>query len=98
MKNYYHILGLQNFASLNDIRRAYRRLALRHHPDRGGDAERMKELNQAYEYLMRYKEQYDSTLRPRRVMPRQYGFTIVVNDWGWTSGTASSTPSNAAFF
>ena len=44
MKNYYHTLNLQNFASLDEIRRAYRKLALVHHPDRGGDVEKMKEI------------------------------------------------------
>lgn len=38
-------------ASAEDIKRAYRRAALTHHPDRGGDQQRMKQVNAAYEVL-----------------------------------------------
>ena len=90
MKNYYHILGLSNFASLNDIRRAYRKMALVHHPDRGGDAEIMKEINFSYEFLMKHKDTYDARLRPQRVQPRMQGFTIIVGGGDWTSNTTGS--------
>ena len=83
MKNYYHILKLQNFASTHDIRRSYRKLALQHHPDRGGCQEKMKELNEAYEYLMKNKDQYDLQLRPSKPVLKRYGFTIVVNNFGY---------------
>lgn len=47
----YTALGLEPTATAEEIRRAYRRLALEHHPDKGGDAERMMEVQQAYETL-----------------------------------------------
>ena len=54
-KDYYEILGLEHDASQKQIRNAYRRLALLHHPDRNKDspeaAERMKEINESYAVL-----------------------------------------------
>ena len=41
-KDYYSILGVEATASQDEIERRFKRLALRHHPDRGGDAEEMK--------------------------------------------------------
>lgn len=86
MKNYYHILGLSNWATTAEIRKAYRALALRNHPDRGGSEEKMKEINGAYEYLMKNKEQYDLELRPIRPQVITNGFTIIVGgfDRSWS--------------
>ncbi|MEO1007643.1 MAG: molecular chaperone DnaJ [Planctomycetota bacterium] len=54
-RDYYEILGLERDASGDDIKRAYRRLALKYHPDRNpDDAEaeaRFKEAAEAYEVL-----------------------------------------------
>eukprot|EP00747_Dinoflagellata_sp_TGD_P168281 gnl/TRDRNA2_/TRDRNA2_194294_c0_seq1.p1 gnl/TRDRNA2_/TRDRNA2_194294_c0~~gnl/TRDRNA2_/TRDRNA2_194294_c0_seq1.p1 ORF type:complete len:449 (-),score=70.79 gnl/TRDRNA2_/TRDRNA2_194294_c0_seq1:23-1369(-) len=47
----YNLLGILKSASESEVRSAYRRLALEHHPDRGGDAERFKEIAEAYEVL-----------------------------------------------
>ena len=44
-------LGLCADALFADVRKAYRALALRHHPDKGGDAELFKDVQNAYEYL-----------------------------------------------
>jgi curved DNA-binding protein len=56
MKEYYKILHLSPDATEEEVRKAYRRLALRHHPDRNqGDAaaeERFKEIAEAYGVLM----------------------------------------------
>jgi len=49
--DYYSILGLKHGASDNDIKKAYRSLAMKHHPDRGGDEKKFKEISQAYEFL-----------------------------------------------
>lgn len=55
MKDYYQILGIDRNASEDEIKRAYRRLALKYHPDRNpGDKEseeRFKEINEAYACL-----------------------------------------------
>ena len=50
-KDYYEILGAAEDASQEEIERLYKRLAIRHHPDRGGDAEYMKAINEAYAVL-----------------------------------------------
>lgn len=50
-KDYYSILGVPKNSSADDIKRSFRKLAQEHHPDKGGDAERFKELNEAYSVL-----------------------------------------------
>jgi DnaJ-class molecular chaperone len=53
-KDYYSILGVSKTASTEEIKRAYRKLALQYHPDRNKSpdaAEKFKEVNKAYEVL-----------------------------------------------
>ena len=50
-KDYYEILGANERTSARDLERLYKRLAARHHPDRGGSEEEMKSLNEAYGVL-----------------------------------------------
>jgi molecular chaperone DnaJ len=60
-KNYYDILGVKKDASADEIKKAFRRLARKHHPDAGGSEEKFKELNEAYEILSdtEKRAQYD---------------------------------------
>lgn len=51
-RDYYDILGVSKTASADEIKKAYRKLAMEHHPDRhGGDDAQFKELGEAYETL-----------------------------------------------
>lgn len=49
--NYYDILGVPRDASQEDIKRAFRKLAMQHHPDKGGDASEFQKINEAYNTL-----------------------------------------------
>ncbi|MBI4085606.1 MAG: molecular chaperone DnaJ [Candidatus Liptonbacteria bacterium] len=52
MKDYYKILGVAKAASDEEIKKAYRKLAHKYHPDKtGGDEEKFKEINEAYQVL-----------------------------------------------
>lgn len=68
--NYYSILGISETSSLDDIKRAYRKQAMKHHPDRGGDAALFKQINSAYTYL--------TELHSRQV--DEYGFDWTISD------------------
>jgi len=50
-RDYYEVLGVSKTASPDEIKKAFRRAAVEHHPDRGGSEEKFKELNEAYEVL-----------------------------------------------
>ena len=60
-KDYYKSLGIARNATKEEIKRAYRELAHKYHPDKGGDAERFKEINEAYTVLSNDEKraQYD---------------------------------------
>ena len=49
--DYYEILGVSKNASPDEIKKAFRRAAIEHHPDRGGDEANFKKINEAYEVL-----------------------------------------------
>ena len=49
--DYYSILGINKTASDDDIRKAYKKLSMKHHPDRGGDEAEFKKVNEAYSTL-----------------------------------------------
>ena len=50
-RDYYEVLGVGKSASADEIKKAFRRKAVEHHPDRGGDEGQFKEVNEAYEVL-----------------------------------------------
>ena len=49
--DHYTTLGIDKSASAEEIKQAYRRMAARHHPDRGGDTAKFQEVEQAYRIL-----------------------------------------------
>lgn len=61
-RDYYEILGVGKSASADEIKKAFRRLAVKHHPDKeGGDEAKFKEINEAYEVLkdQQKRQRYD---------------------------------------
>ncbi len=61
--NYYHLLEIPKDATLDQIKKAYRRLALQHHPDKGGDENYFKQISEAYQILSdtNLRAQYDQS-------------------------------------
>ena len=59
MKNYYDILGVNEDASNEQIKKAFKEIAKKEHPDRGGDEARFKEANEAYDTLKNSQKRHD---------------------------------------
>ncbi len=51
MTDYYKVLGVNSTSNFGDIKKAYRKLSIKNHPDRGGNPEVMKKINEAYQTL-----------------------------------------------
>lgn len=63
MKDYYQILGIERNASLDEVKKAFRKLATKYHPDKkGGDEAKFKEISEAYAVLNDEKKraEYDA--------------------------------------
>lgn len=80
-KDYYSILGVPKTASPEEIKEAYRSLSKTHHPDVGGDSEKMKELNEAYSVLSdeSQKVEYDNPSFQQPQNPFAGGFHFAGN-------------------
>lgn len=76
MTDHYNTLGVSRDASPEEIKKAYRKLAIKHHPDRGGDEEEFKKINEAYSVLSdpERKHAYDNP-------PHRGGFHPNMNSW-----------------
>jgi hypothetical protein len=72
-RDYYTVLGAEADDSRDEIERRYRRLAIEHHPDRGGDEEEMKAVNEAWGVLKdeAAREIYDASRR-RSYLPEEF--------------------------
>lgn len=59
--DYYKTLNIERGASQDEIKKAYRKLAMKHHPDKGGDQEKFKEISEAFDVLSdpQKKDRYD---------------------------------------
>jgi curved DNA-binding protein len=62
MTDYYSILGVDRSASSDEIKKAYRRMASQHHPDKGGDTGKFQQIEEAYRTLSddNARSQYDN--------------------------------------
>ncbi len=61
-KDYYKTLGVEKGASQDEIKKAFRKLAHQHHPDKGGDEVKFKEASEAYQVLSdeKKRKEYDT--------------------------------------
>ena len=96
----------KNIETLEDLKKAYRKLAVEHHPDKGGDPEIMKQVNAAYEKAMELilsgqglnqdeiEDQILNDKRYREALDKVLileGITIeLVGNWIWISGNTFS--------
>ena len=83
-RDYYEILGVSKSASADEIKKAFRKLAVKYHPDKeGGDEAKFKEVNEAYEVLkdQQKRQRYD-----------QFGHAGVGGDPGSAGGGFSGNP------
>ena len=97
--DYYEVLGVPHDADQDAIRRAYRKLARKYHPDLNSDADaedRFKELGEAYEVLSdpEKRERYDrlgaNWRETEREAPNE-SFADFFTDQGWGDGAAASS-------
>ncbi|MDR0957064.1 MAG: molecular chaperone DnaJ [Candidatus Nomurabacteria bacterium] len=60
-RDYYEVLGVKKDASADEVKKAFRKLAVKYHPDKGGDEAKFKEINEAYEVLKdeKKRQRYD---------------------------------------
>jgi hypothetical protein len=98
-KDYYSILGAEETASQDEIERLYKRLARRHHPDRGGDAEEMKAINEAYGVLGNdlTRNTYDAQRQPHRE-PLSAAASSLTSPTPLLENTASGRFAGATFY
>ena len=59
MKNYYDVLGVNEDSTSADITKAYKNLAKKYHPDRGGDQAKFQEINEAHDTLKNSQKRHD---------------------------------------
>src|SRR5210317_2138529 len=82
--DYYSTLGINKNASQDEIKKAYKKMSMQHHPDRtGGDDSKFKEINEAYQTLNdpQKKQMYDQfgTADPRQHQYRSGDFEFNFN-------------------
>ncbi len=65
MEDFYQILGVNQNATQDEIKKAYRKLAVEHHPDKGGDENKFKKISESYDTIGDEKKraQYDNQKR-----------------------------------
>ena len=53
--DYYETLGVTRDSNATEIKKAYKKLASKHHPDKGGDQEEFKKIQKAYDPRIEYR-------------------------------------------
>jgi len=86
--DYYKILNVPENASRDDIKSAYRKLASKHHPDRGGDTATFQNIQQAYDVLSddHKRAEYDSAKNGRFSAHNSQNMEDIFNSFGFNFG------------
>ena len=97
--DYYQILGVNENASQDDIKKAYKKLAMKNHPDRGGDTKRFQEISQAYDTLSdpQKRQNYDAQRHGFNPFAQQQGggWTDIGNMFGFHFGPGFANFTNS---
>jgi curved DNA-binding protein len=84
MSDFYDILGVSKQASDAELKKAYKKQSMQHHPDRGGDEEQFKKVNEAYATLKdpSKRQMYDQygTTDPQQQRPQGFNFHFNADD------------------
>ena len=74
--NYYEVLGIAKTATPDEIKRAYRKLASQHHPDKGGDTAKFQQVEEAYRVLSdpQKRAEYDNPVQ--QMGPNHFHFNF----------------------
>ena len=86
--DYYKILNIEENASKDEIKTAYRKLASKHHPDRGGDTATFQNIQQAYDVLSddRKRAEYDASRHVAFAGQGQPSMEDIFNSFGFSFG------------
>jgi curved DNA-binding protein CbpA len=83
--SYYSILEIEKSASTEEIRKSYRRLSLLHHPDKGGEIDKFRDLSNAYQVLsndeLRAKYDSEQVISPDILIPPLKVFNDHFTQW-----------------
>ena len=88
-RNYYDVLGVKRDATPDEIRKAFRKLAAKYHPDAGGDEQKFKEVSEAYTTLSdpQKRKEYDQLLMFGGIPGSDFGGSGGRNRTGYTYTT-----------
>ena len=95
LNEHYETLGVNKNSSQDEIKKAFRKLSLKHHPDRGGNNEKFQKINAAYEVLKdpTKRQQYDMGIDPdnlNQMGPEVVNIFDILNQMGMSGqGTAN---------
>ena len=85
-----------NVSSKEEVKKQYKELAMKHHPDKGGKTEDMQEINNEYEKLMqgKFDEKRESTQSYMNIISEIIKYDVNVENigtWVWVSGSKTIT-------